>query len=218
MTWFGVIVLAMLAFAATLAMKVPRGGRETIGTALLLGIAGYGLQGSPGLSGASKAPAQTLSGDPAAMVARRQAISGEGPVSSSNFVMIADALARHGQYGDAATVLLGATEKNPDDAEAWLAMANALVGHAEGALTPAALFAFGNAARSAPDHPGPPFFLGLALATSGRLGEARDTWAKLLAATPPGAPWRADLEARLKQLDGFIAERGLGDGAGAAGM
>jgi cytochrome c-type biogenesis protein CcmH len=121
--------------------------------------------------------------------------------------MTADAFARHGQYADAAGILLGAVDKNPKDADAWLALANALVGHAEGTLSPAALYAYRNAAIAAPNHPGPPFFLGLAMAQSGRFADARSLWADLLASTPPDAPWRADLQDRLTRLDALIARQ-----------
>jgi hypothetical protein len=88
-------------------------------------------------------------------------------------MVIADALARHGQYGDAAGVLLGAVEKDPDNAEAWLALGNALVGHAEGTLTPPALYAYRRAARPRPSIPVRPSFLGLALAQSGLASRKR---------------------------------------------
>ena len=58
MIWAVVIGLALAAFV-TLAVvfKVPRKGWEAIGAALLLGIAGYALQGSPNQPGAPKAAA-----------------------------------------------------------------------------------------------------------------------------------------------------------------
>jgi cytochrome c-type biogenesis protein CcmH len=88
-------------------------------------------------------------------------------------------------------------------------MANALVSHADQRLSPAAILAFRRAQNAAPDNPGPPFFLGLALAQSGRLQEGRAIWAELLARTPQGAPWRADLTDKVGQLDRFIAERAV---------
>ena len=102
---------------------------------------------------------------------------------------------------------LGAVEKDPNNGEAWLAMANALVSHADGQLTPAALYAFQHASSAAPENPGPTFFLGLALAQSGRLDEAKQLWSELLQRSPPDAPWRSDLEMRLGRLDEFIAAR-----------
>jgi cytochrome c-type biogenesis protein CcmH len=124
-----------------------------------------------------------------------------------NWVVTADAFARHGQYADAAGLLRGVVDSDPKDADAWLALANALVGHAEGTLSPAALYAYHHAAEAAPSHPGPPFFLGLAMAQSGRFAEARQLWADLLQRTPPDAPWRADLQDRLARLDALIARQ-----------
>jgi cytochrome c-type biogenesis protein CcmH len=60
---------------------------------------------------------------------------------------------------------------------------------------------------AAPNSAGPPFFLGLAMIQSGRLGEGRAMWADLLARSPADAPWRADLEKRLGELDGFVASQ-----------
>lgn len=209
MTWIVAFALALAAFLAmAFLFKAPRKGWEAIGAALLLGIAGYGLQGSPGLAGAPKPPAQKIANDPAALVEARQSLSSEQASAGDRWVVVADALARNGQYANAATVLLGAVDKDAKNAEAWLAMANALVSHADGQLTPASLYAFRHAADAAPDNPGPPFFLGLALAQTGRLAEARSLWGELLRRTPPDAPWKADLETRIGQLDAFIASRG----------
>lgn len=211
MSWVWALLLAVVALGLVLLlmrmMHKPRVGWEAIAAALLFGIAGYGLQGSPGLRGAPKEPAEKISGDPAALVAARKSLDGKDKPLDNNWVVIADALARHGQYADAAGVLLGAVDKDPKDADAWLALANALVGHAEGTLSPAALYAYRHAAEAAPSHPGPPFFLGLALAQSGRFAEARNLWADLLQRAPAGAPWRGDLQNRLARLDALIAQQ-----------
>lgn len=211
MSWVLALVLALTAFlAAAFLLKAPRSGWEAIGAALLLGIAGYGLQGSPGLPSAPKRPVENGDTGAAALVQARQQLGGQAGLPGNEWIVIADALARHGQYAEAAGVLQGAVEKDPRNAEAWLAMANALVGHSDGMLTPASLYAYRHAAQASPEHPGPPFFLGLALAQSGRLTEARRVWADLLNTSPPEAPWRADLEQRLGQLDAFIARQGTG--------
>jgi cytochrome c-type biogenesis protein CcmH len=205
--WLLAGLLALICFGVlAIVLKVPRNAWTAVGAALLMGLAGYALQGRPGLPGAPRAAAPKLLGNEQQMIEARRALSGGGQsLSDNNWVIISDALARHGQYADAADVLLGAVQKDPNNAEAWLALGNALVGHAEGTLTPAALYAYRHAAAAAPDKPGPPYFLGLALAQSGRFGEARTLWAKLLAATPPDAPWRSDLEGKLERLDVLIA-------------
>lgn len=208
MSWVMVLLLAAVSFALiAFLLKAPRGGWEAIGAVLLLGIAGYALQGHPYQPGAPKAPVETAAGNAKALVEARKALDGRGGQGASNWVVISDALARHGQFGDAAGVLLGAVDKDPKNSDAWLALGNALVGHAEGTLSPAALYAYRRASETAPDAPGPPFFLGLALAESGRFAEARQLWGDLLKRSPPDAPWRADLEQRLARLDAFIAER-----------
>lgn len=207
MSWVLAGGLAVLAFAAiAFLFKAPRRGWEAVGAALLLGLAGYAVQGHPGQPGAPKEAAISLSDGSGLVEARKQLGDGDSRPGSS-WLTIADGMTRNGQFGDAASILLGAVEKNPKDGEAWLALANALVGHAEGNLSPAALLAYQRAAESAPDHPGPPFFLGLALAQNGRLADARQLWANLLARTPENAPWRADLALRLERLDAYIAQQ-----------
>lgn len=207
MTWVVVILAALAAFAAMAALRAPRKGWEAIGAALLVGIAGYAFQASPSLPGAPKPAAQQAAKSGAAMVEARRVLA-DAPVSGqgmNSWLVIGDALARNGQYGDAAGVILGAVEKDPRNPDAWLALANALTSHAESTLTPAALYAYGRAAQADPGHPGPPFFLGLALAQSGKLAEGRALWADLLARSPADAPWRSDLAARLERLDAFMA-------------
>jgi len=206
MGWLIAGALAVAAFAVmALVLKAPKAMWTAIGSALLVGLAGYALQANPKMPGAPKQAQEKIVGNEAALIEARQALAGQKVLADNTWMMIADALARHGQYADASGVLLGAIDKDPKNAGAWLALGNALVGHAEGTLTPAALYAFRHAAQAAPDQPGPPFFLGLALAQSGRFGEARDVWVRLLAASPPGAPWRADLAERLQRLDEIIA-------------
>ena len=185
MTWLIVSALALLAFVAlAFWLNVPRSGWTALGAALLFGLAGYAMQASPSLPGSTKVAAEQISIDPAAMLASR--------------------MARNGQYANAAQVLLGALDDDPKNAQAWLALGNALVAHADGLLTPAALHAYENAQASAPQSAGPPYFLGLALAQSGRFAEARATWTGLLERSAPDAPWREMLAERLAGLDLLI--------------
>ena len=206
------IVMAVLIFVT----RAPRSGWEALAAALVLGLAGYALQGRPYVPAAPHPPAERVDPNPAAQVAERQNLAGGNPVSNQ-WMVIADAFMRQGEFADAATVVRGAIDKDPKNGEAWLALANALVGHAEGSLSPAALYAYRHAAEASPGEPGPPFFLGLALARSGKLDEARGLWAALLARSPRDAPWRPDLEKRLARLDQIIAMARNGD-QGESGM
>ncbi|MBK9011536.1 tetratricopeptide repeat protein [Novosphingobium sp.] len=212
MTWVLVALLALASFGAcAFLFKAPRKGWEAIGAALLLGIAGFALQARPAQPGVPKVVEAKSADSGAALIsARKQLAQADGAGAVNQWMVIADGLARNGQFGDAAGVVLGAVEKDPRNADAWLSLANNLVAHAEGSVTPAALYAYRRAALADPEHPGPPFFMGLALIQNGRLEEGRTLWAGLLASSPADAPWRADLSARIGQLDELIAGRDPG--------
>lgn len=207
MTFVPIILLAAAAFLiAVLALRLPRTGWTLFGAALLFGLAGYALQGSPGQAGSPKQPSSQAADAGVALVDARRELF--GPAPPSGFVTLADGFARRGQFADAAGILRGSLEQNPGDAEAWLALANALVENAEGQLTPAAMYAFSRAERVDPASPGPGFFLGVALINSGRPVEARKLWADMLTRAPADAPWREGLQDRLDRLDVLIAQMG----------
>jgi cytochrome c-type biogenesis protein CcmH len=204
-----VMALALIAFGAiAFACKVPRQSWTTVAAALVLGLAGYAMQASPDFAGAPKATVQKAMTNSAAMIESRNMLAERGIPSRNQWLIIADGLARNSQFADAAQILRGAVEEDPKNAEAWLALANALVGHADGLLTPASQYAFRKAAEAAPNSPGPQYFLGMAMAQSGRLAEARRLWGDLLTRSAPDAPWRTELEANLAQLDSLIAAQG----------
>ena len=208
MTWILIILLGLAVFVGLVwLLKLPRAGWELVGAALLLGVAGYALQGHPAKPGAPKAPVETAETAGVELVKQRQAM-GASFGSGQQWMIVADGLSRRGQHGSAAQILRSAVRQNPRDPDLWVALGNALVGHSDGFISPAAQFAFQRAATIAPAHPGPPFFMGLALAQSGRLAEARTIWAQLASQAPPGAPWKADLDERLVRLDSLIAQQG----------
>jgi cytochrome c-type biogenesis protein CcmH/NrfG len=90
----------------------------------------------------------------------------------------------------------------------WLGLANALQAQADGALTPTAHYAFERAAAVAPGHPAPQYFLGLAYLQMGDVDGADATWRDLLAKTPPDAPWRDRLAARIALIERFRPKMG----------
>lgn len=208
MTWIVVLAIAIVAFAVLVfVLKLPRIGWELVGAALLFGISGYALQGHPGQPGAPKAPSEDSRAGDDGLLKARKAMDASGGQGSS-WMILADGFARNGQFRTAAELLGKAVQQNPDDADAWVGLGNALVEHSDGMITPAAQFAFQKAATINPAHPGPPFFMGLALAQSGRLADARAVWQQLLDRSPPDAPWREDLQARIARLDRMLAAQG----------
>ena len=206
MIWLAVIALAaavllVLAFV----LRAPRAGWEAIGAALVLALAGYALQGQPQLP-ASPHARDAGSADTGAFLVSERVLLAGGIANGDKPLVIADGYVRHGDYAGGVAMLDAAVEKNPNDGEVWLALGNALVGHAQGLLTPAARYAYARAAAAEPQAPGPPFFLGLALAGSGQVPQARALWADTLAHAPANAPWRGELAERLARLDRLIGQ------------
>lgn len=209
MTWLVAIGLALAAFAiGAWAFGVGRHGWTTFAAALALGLVGYALQASPDIAGAPAQPSADVGELGWQLVDERKAMVDGRNRSTNDKVLIADGFARRGQYANAAVMLRGALADNPADGEAWLALGNALVEHADGALTQPALLAYRRAAALDPDGVGPGYFLGLALIRQGQLGEARGVWAATLETASTEAAGRAEFEARLARLDELLASDG----------
>jgi len=203
--WLAIAALALAAFAvAVLVMKLPRHGLTLFGAALVFGLAGYAWQGSPGQPAAPK-PAAAEAGEQGAQMVEGRAALFERTVPPPHYLVTSDAFARRGQFQDAAALLQKGLKDNPDDLESWLALGMALVGHADGVVTPAAVQAFGRAKMIDPRNPGAEYFLGAAYLRSGEVVAARNVWAGLLANTPTDAPWRDALTADIARLDDMIA-------------
>lgn len=203
--WLAVGALALAAFAfAVLVLKLPREGLTLFGAVLVFGIAGYAWQGSPGLASAPKPPAVKEGAQGEAMVEGRSALFDRTKPLPA-YLITSDAFARQGRFGDAAALLQKGLTDNPRDQEGWLALAMALVGHADGFVTPAAVQAFARAEAIDPRHPGAAYFLGNAYLQSGEVVAARNVWKGLVDRSPADAPWREGLAAEVARLDDMIA-------------
>lgn len=212
MGWLAAVVLIALVLFWLVRLAELRGRRlEWLGAALLVGLAGYAWQGSPALEGR---PTVDVRERPPEGTTDLEAdlVDPQGGQSAERWIDFAEALNRVGNHEGAVQAIRNGLEGEPDNADLWVALGNALLLHGEGRMSPAAQLAFERAARLDPEHPGPPFFLGLALAQAGQLDDAEAMWSALLARTPEDAPWRADLELRLADV-----RRALGMPAGGGG-
>ena len=188
--WMTLALLVAAALAAMWAMRL-RGPMLQLGAAaLLVGAAGYAVQGRPSLEGASRSEAQRK--PPIPLTTLRRAFFGQFG-RTEHWLIMSESFAARGRTSDAATVLQSAVREHPDDPSLWTGFGNALVDQA-GSLTPASQLAFQRAIDLAPGLPAPRFFLGLALARSGQPAEAAALWSTILAEAPADASWRPYVE------------------------
>ncbi len=203
MGWVALFLLMLLAFAALLRLGVPRTLASFIGAALMLGAAGYALQGRPGLAGAPvRAGARTLEIDPAISELRRD-MFGRYTIANTYFTA-GDAFLRSGNERTAINFYLGALNAQPNDAGLWTALGDAYSLHDGGAVSPPAKLAFDRALKLAPDQPGPPFFLGLAYVRAGQFRDGARWWRRAYALAPAQAGYRAAIGQRLALLEMFL--------------
>lgn len=198
MGWIILLVLIALSLGAIRLLGVRGPALTASAAVLLLGGAGYILQGRPYLPGA---PAQGMEGqDIFPLTEARHAFFGYF-TPAEPWLRMSEALARDGQSEDAAGILENAVKRYPGDAQLWIGLGNALVDHSRG-ITPAAELAYKRAEEVAPGHPAAPFFYGLALARSGDREDALKLWRNVLAEGPPNASWRPLVEQGVAALSG----------------
>ena len=190
------IVLMALSLGALWLLRVRGGALKATASALLLGSAGYALQGSPGIPGA---PAQNSEArDVFPLTEARHAFFGQFTFAEP-WLRMSEALARDGKSEDAVGILQNAVKRYPGDPQLWIGLGNALVDQARG-ITPAAELAYKRADEAAPGHPAAPFFYGLALARSGDEEGALKLWRDVLAKAPADASWRPLVEQGVARL------------------
>lgn len=216
MGWASLLLLGAAAFALLVALRLDRRLWSFAGAALMLGGAGYALQGSPGLPSRVATPRALVQPDDPELIALRDGMLGSYGADGA-YQVAADAMMRVGDRHAAVQVLLGGLHAAPGSVLLWTGLGNAYVAHdlgqgaepgAGGQVSPPALFAFQQAARLSPRHPAPPFFLGLAHVRVGEFAQARPLWVRALALAPEGASYRRDIAVRLALLDRYLGETG----------
>ena len=200
MGWATILVLALALFGGLWWFVKSMAARQLLGAALFVALAGYAWQGRPGLAGSPKAPPERQQVPESEFAQLRQELLGRFD-AASRWLIMAEGYQRRGDTRSAVEIIQAGLRENPRDPDLWVGLGNALVIHANGMMSPSAQLAFQRASQIAPDHPGPAFFYGLALAQGGNYAEAERVWRQLLASAPPSATYRAAIEERLRALD-----------------
>lgn len=202
----GWVIFAGIAIGAALLLWLtgfPRKLWTVAATALTLGAAGYAWQGNPGLAGHPVSTVQKAGEIDPDIVAIRDGMFGRFNFTWASFAR-ADAMTRAGAPDTAVRAMILTVRQAPGDAGAWAWLGIKLAENDGNQVSPASKFAFDRAERLAPQHPGPPFFHGLALIREGKFAEARPFWARAVERTSAAASYRGQLVGRLFLLDRFL--------------
>jgi cytochrome c-type biogenesis protein CcmH/NrfG len=104
-------------------------------------------------------------------------------------------------------VVLGGIRGIPKSYILWMQLGTNLALHDGDQMSPPALAAFRQAIRLAPNHPAPPYYMGLAYVRAGDLAAARPLWRRAIALSAPGSDYRAEFARQLIVLDRVLAMR-----------
>jgi cytochrome c-type biogenesis protein CcmH/NrfG len=178
--------------------KLRGAALQLTAAALMLGAAGYALQGRPSLPSSPQGTARDAA--PLPLTVPREAMLGQF-TGAARWLNMSDSFARRGNRDYAVGIIQAGLKQYPRDVALWVGLGNALVDHA-GMVTPAARLAYARAREVAPKHPAPLFFEGLALARSGEREEALGLWRRALALTPPETSYRPMIEQGIAALQG----------------
>ncbi|WP_338504363.1 cytochrome c biogenesis factor [Sphingomonas kaistensis] len=200
------LLLAATAAGLWVAGRLRGAALQVTLAALMLGAAGYALQGEPDLPGA---PREGVLSRPALpLTEARQAMLGRF-TAGERYLLIADSFARRGNTTEELGAIRAGLKAYPDNLALKIGLANALVDHAQ-MMTPAAELAFERARQAAPKHPAPLFFEGLARARSGDLERGLQLFRSALTLTPEGTSYRPMIEQGVTLVSNTLAEQQAG--------
>ncbi len=148
------------------------------------------------------APEAQDAGDFSAMIAQLQArLEGPDP-DPEGLRLLAQSQARIGRHADAWRTWerLIATRGDEATAAMFSSMAEEMILAAQGYVSPQAETALTEALRRAPTNPIARYYMGAALAQTGRATAAFEAWSSLIADSPEGAPWLQATRAQIVEL------------------
>jgi len=196
----GIVIGVLLAVAIWLALRrtraLNRASLQLAAAALLIGLAGYSLQGQTRLAGspAAELPVKVL--PPVLPVELAAEFYGRFNAATP-WIIIANGYMTRGDGVNAIATLNSAVRAAPRSSELWIALGNGFVTQNAGRMSAAAELAFAQSLHLAPRHSAPRFFYGLALLQQGRVDDSLELWRDVLRGAPDDASWRPGLAARI---------------------
>lgn len=177
-------------------------GKVTLGAAVIgLGFAiGYAVNrdGASASTPSSEIAPSSISGDPVAALEQRVK---DNPGDGEAWAQLGAAHFNAGRFNDAVTAYEKATAAIPNAAGLWSALGEARVMASDRDPMPAEAAAnFAKAASLDAKDPRTRYFLAVKKDIDGDHKGALDDWFALLADTPAGAPWEADLRRTIEQV------------------
>jgi cytochrome c-type biogenesis protein CcmH len=200
----------LIAAASGLPRPSPAARRYRIAAAVLIAVGLpaiafplYARLGQPALPDEPLASRQTAPQiDIAAAVAAVEKRLIEKPDDGKGWAVIAPVYMRLERYSDAAHAYSEALRLLGEDPLRRAAYGEALVAAAGGVVTDEARQAFDRALTEQPGQPQARFYRALAEEQDGKKADAARDYQSLLADSPPDAPWRSVVNARLAALNG----------------
>ncbi len=175
-----------------------KAGWILLGAALLLAAGSVGFNVYEG-AGAADAPGAVANAEPS--IDDLRAAAEAAPDDAGPWGDLAFAYFQRGQFADAATAYRRAAEIAPDRAELWSALGESLVmASANDPLPPEAVAAFTKALEIDRQDPRSRYFMAVKKDLEKDHEGAIAAWLDLLADTPTGAPWEADLVRTIEQV------------------
>ena len=186
--------------------------RLALYAAAAIAIAAIGLAVSRREGAPAPAPKAAAAADPAPPAAAKaqpdvdSLISGleaklkQDPNNADGWRMLGWSFFETGRYAEAATAYRRAATLAPKTADYWSSLGEALVLAGSGDVPADAADAFAKAIALDPKDARARYFLAVKKDMAGDHKGAIDAWFALLADTPAGAPWEADLRKTIEQV------------------
>jgi cytochrome c-type biogenesis protein CcmH/NrfG len=195
--WFALGLLSVLSLSVLVFfVRSSKGLWQVAAATVLLGMAGYALQGRPSLPPAPAKPLEA-SAVGATQLVEIRADMDQSFGSAQRWLVTADSFAKQGDYPLSASYIQSGLRTDPQNADLWSALGLQLMLASEGQMSPPAQLAFDKARTIRPIYPAPYYFDGLARLFAGDLDGAILLWEKTVSLATPNAKWKTRIESQL---------------------